>query len=732
MNIENKICTFEDLRKLYKTYIHDENADKLIEKAYNFADEKHKLQKRKSGDPYITHPIAVACILATLNAGPSTIIAGLLHDTIEDTDTTKEEISSLFGEEIAGLVESLTKVTRLSDYHNVEFEAESHRKIFVAMAKDIRVIVIKLADRLHNLRTLQFQPEEKRKRIAKETLEVYAPIAHRLGISTIKSELEDISLYYLEYDKFVEIENLISRTQKDADEAIIYIKKKIENILSPTHIDFNITYRVKSIYSIYKKMYIKDKSFDEIYDILALRIITKTEVNCYEILGYIHAYFKPLPGRFKDYIAVPKPNMYQSLHTTIMTEDGHTFEVQIRTKVMDEIAESGIAAHWRYKEGANYNPKEEQQEIEEQLHWFKDFISLSNDDSKNLSAKEFVDTLTQDIFYANVYVFTPKGKVISLPAGSTPIDFAYRIHTKIGDTVTGAKVNNAIVPLSKVLETGDICEIKTSKTGHPTNEWLNMCKTNFAKSHIKKYLIKQNKNFVRVENIEKGKQALLDSLNNNKVNIQLTQITTKKTLDHFKCMTPDDLFVMIASKNVTPKMILDYCGIGNGKIASDDTIQSIVNKRTIKQNSHDAVILDNGDTAMISLANCCTPIPGDSIVGYITKGNGIKVHRSSCPNISKEAARLIPVIWNENYKHKEFYPVDLSIECFDRANLLVDILNILSYHKAQVFKLNAKKHDVDHTTITLTLMVKDVEDLNRLTTYIASVKNVYQVNRVIH
>lgn len=731
MEIKNTIYQFEDLRKAYSKYIKDEKSDKLIEKAYLFAKEKHKNQRRKSGDLYITHPIAVAYILATLNAGPSTIIAGLLHDTIEDTDTTKEEITELFGEEIASLVESLTKITRLSDYHNVEFEAESHRKIFIAMAKDIRVIIIKLADRLHNLRTLQFQPAEKQKRIAKETLEVYAPIAHRLGISTIKTELEDISLYYLEKEKYEEIETLIDRMQINVNKALDIIKGKITKILSSTNIKFEITSRVKSIYSIYKKMYIKGKSFDEIYDILALRIITETEVNCYEILGYIHAYFKPLPGRFKDYIAVPKLNMYQSLHTTIMTDDGHTFEVQIRTKQMDETAESGIAAHWRYKEGTNYDPKAEQREIEEKLHWFRDFISISNKEEKESSAKEFVDTMTHDIFDANVYVFTPKGKVISLPSGSTPIDFAYRIHTKIGDTISGAKVNNAMVPLSKQLETGDIVEVKTSKNSHPTSEWLNICKTNFAKSHIKKYLFKQNKDYLRADNIEKGKQSLIDSFKERKISTPINQVTIKKVLDHFKCETPEDLFLLLNSKNVTPQMIIEYLDL-KPETNSIETIKETVNKRVMKSNSHDAVVLENGDTAMITLANCCTPIPGDSIKGYITKGNGIKVHRSSCPNISNEAARLIPVFWNENFKSKEDYPVDLAIECFDRNNLLVDIMNLLSYHNIKVYKLNAKTHDIHHTTITLTLMVKDVDELNHLIAILNQVENVYEVNRVVH
>ena len=506
MKIENRIYSFEEVKQSFLTYISNKDDIDRIEKAYKFAEKKHAGQKRKSGDPYITHLTGVAMILTTLQTGPSTLIAGLLHDTIEDTDTTPEEITSEFGQEVCTLVESLTKLTRLSDFHNVDFEAEDHRKIFIAMAKDIRVIIIKLADRLHNMRTLQFQPPEKQRKIAKETMEVYAPIAHRLGISKIKTELEDLSLYYLEPEKFAQIEKLLDTQADNREKAIIALQQKLVETLNPTNIKFEISSRVKSIYSIYKKMFNKGKPFDEIYDILALRIITETEVNCYEILGYIHAMFKPVPGRFKDYIAMPKPNMYQSLHTTIVTGDGHIFEIQIRTHEMDEVAESGIAAHWRYKEGLHYDAKQEQAEIEEQLHWLRDFVSISNE-STDSTAREYVDFIQHDIFDANVYVFTPKGKVISLPAGSTPIDFAYRIHTNIGDSVSGAKVNNQLVPLSTKLKTGDVVEIKTSKTATPNQEWLNFVQTSFAKSRIRKFIMKQNADFVKEEQIEKGRQT---------------------------------------------------------------------------------------------------------------------------------------------------------------------------------------------------------------------------------
>ena len=489
---ENHLVTFDELKATYSRYIHSPEDLALIEKAYRFAEKKHEGQFRKSGDPYITHCLGVAKILAELEVGPTTICAGLLHDTIEDTGTTKEEIEKEFSIEIATLVEALTKVTRLSDYKNVEFTAENHRKIFVAMARDVRVIIVKLADRLHNMRTLQFQPEAKQKRISAETLDVYAPIAHRLGLYKIQTELEDLSLKYSEPEKYQEISDKVKAVYEDARSSLDALKKELLNILEPTKIPFTILDRVKSIYSIYKKMYVKHHTFDEIYDIMALRIITKTEQNCYEILGYVHANFKPVPGRFKDYIAMPKPNMYQSLHTTVVTDTGHFFEIQIRTEKMDETAEGGIAAHWRYKEGTNYDPKKEQVEIENQLHWFKDFVSMTDDGGMQENAKDYVETLSHDIFDANVYVFTPKGNVICLPNGSTPIDFAYRIHSDIGEHLSGSKVNNALVPISTPLKTGDIVEVITSKNASPNSEWLNIAKTNFARNKIRKYLVRQN------------------------------------------------------------------------------------------------------------------------------------------------------------------------------------------------------------------------------------------------
>ena len=735
MEIRNELVTFEDVKNVFSKYINTPQDQALIEKAYLFADKKHEGQVRKSGDPYICHCLGVAKILAELQAGPQTICVGLLHDTIEDTETTKEEIEKNFGKEVADLVEALTKVTRLSDYKNVEFTAENHRKIFVAMAKDVRAIIVKLADRLHNMRTLQFQPKEKQVRISKETLEVYAPIAHRLGLYRLQTEMEDLSLWYLDNEKYREIEDKMNSLTVNAHQALEELKKELSDILKGSKIPFVILDRVKSVYSIYKKMYNKNYSFEEIYDIMALRIITETEQNCYEILGYVHANFKPMPGRFKDYIAMPKPNMYQSLHTTILTNTGHFFEIQIRTKQMDETAEGGVAAHWRYKEGSHYDAKTEQQEIENQLHWFKDFVSMTEGQAGE-SAKEYVDTLSHDIFDANVYVFTPKGNVLCLPNGSTPIDFAYRIHSDLGEHLQGARVNGTLVPLSTALKTGDVVEAIINKNASPNSEWLNIAKTNFAKNRIRKYLVKQNADYVKEDAIKRGRQTLLDSLRERKLYIDITKLVTKKVLDQFKCETLDDLLLMVSYKTIQPYQIID-CSEAvdyDGKISAEEITKKI-NQRQIKKNSNDVVLLANGDTVMISLASCCTPIPGDDIIGFVSTGQGVKVHRKDCPNVNRPDSkpRLIDVIWNPNVKNSNGYPVDLAIECHDRNNLLIDILNAMTSCDAKVMKINAKYHpNSNTTTIALTLLVRDLEQLGHFIHTLMTIKSVFQVKRVSH
>ena len=723
--------TFSDVKEIYFAYIHDEKDRKMIENAYNFVKKKHDGIFRKSGEPYLQHLIEVAYIVASLQGGPTTIAAAFLHDVVEDTDTSIEDIKRMFGEDCARIVDALTKIQRLKLSHRTEeeFAAEDHKKIFLGMAKDVRVIIIKLADRLHNMRTVKALRPERQHALAKETLEVFAPIAHRLGIYRIESELEDLSLEIEKPAEYKMIATELDQKIKNRSRALNSLKKKIADILIAQNIKFEIESRIKSIYSIYKKMYLKGHTFDEIYDFLALRIITETELNCYEILGLIHANFKPIPGRFKDYIAMPKPNMYQSLHTSIIAGDGNIFEVQIRTKEMDEIAETGVAAHWRYKEGTHYSPKQEQHEIEEKLHWFRDFLHI-NHQTQDKSATEYMESLSKDIFEANVYVFTPKGKVIDLPNGSTPLDLAYKIHTKVGDSAVGALVNNNLVPLNTVLKTGDIVEIKTSKTSPGPNEsWLNIVKTSSAKSHIKKFLQKKNASFLREDKIRQGKQVAVEFFKERGLDEKETinLLSTEKVLENYQVSTIDDLFVGIASHNPNPGQIADFLGI---KKKADTEI-----KFSKKENFDDdncPVTVDGQTGLKITLGNCCTPIPGDSIIGFVTKGNGITVHRINCPNVSGLTSRLIDVHWKENLGIKS-YPVDISIECLDRQNLVADILNTFNSNKIKCTEMTAKMHpDSSHTTVFAQIYVSDANVLSHIVDVLKSMKDVYEVKRVIH
>jgi len=741
MEINNKVYTFEEVMASIKTYITNEADLVKIEDAYKFAKQKHEGQFRKSGDPYITHTLGVAYILSTLHTSPVTIMAGFLHDTIEDTITTKDEIAQIFGDEVAFLVESLTKITRLSDFHNTDFQAEDHRKIFIAMAKDIRVIIIKLADRLHNMRTLQFQPVEKQIRISKETLDVYVPIAHRLGLNKVKSELENICLFYSKPKEYKIIEEELEATNKNSIVSLEKIRAKVVNILTKANIEFEISSRVKSTYSIYKKMYIKNYSFKDIYDILALRIVTKSETNCYEILGYIHSAFVPVPGRFKDYIAMPKPNLYQSLHTTILSGDGHVFEIQIRTREMDETAEGGIAAHWRYKEGTKYDPKLEQKDIEERLHWFKDFVDITGDEEGDngdekgdKNAQDYVSLMQNDIFSANVYVFTPKGKVISLPNGSNPIDFAYRIHTKIGDTLYGAKVNNKLVPLSTKLKTGDMVEVETKKGACPNSEWLNIAQSSIARSHIRKFLTKQNSEYVKESQIDKAKSSLADSFKERKIDKHVEDVIDNKVFANFKCANEEEFYLRVCNKNITPQQVIDFLKLepDNASVerAIYDQIDSNSNKVENNENK-DVVLLANGDSALMNIASCCSPIPGDEIVGYITKGRGISVHRIDCPNIANEKARLIDVKWNKSLVNVLKYSVDIVVNCFDRPTLIVDVMNKITSTGAVVINISANyKAQQGQTIIILKIMVTNREALESLFQGLKQVKSVYEVNRL--
>ena len=722
--------TFEQLKEVYQNYITDSKDRQNIEQAYLFILDKHKGQFRKSGEPYYHHLIEVAYILASLQAGPATIIAGLLHDVVEDTDVTIEEVEKLWGSDVAKLVDSLTKIQRLklSKIESEDFEAEDHRKIFIGMAKDIRVIIIKLADRLHNMRTLASLKPDRQIALSKETQEVFVPIAHRLGLDAIKCELADICLKYLQPQRYDEIIHLLSKKEKVLKKSLNIFQKKLADILFEHNIPFEIFSRVKSISSIYEKMYVKGHTFDEIYDILALRIITETEMQCYEILGLIHQSYKPVPMRFKDYIAMPKPNMYQSLHTTVISGDGNFYEVQIRTKEMDEVAEAGVAAHWAYKERKGYDPQAEQKEIENKLHWFRDFVSLSNnEDEKN--ASEYMETLTHDIFEANVYVFTPNGKVIELTQGSTPIDFAYRIHTKVGDSAVGALVNGSMVPLNTVLKTGDMVEIKTSKASPgPSEGWLEFVKTNLARSQIKKFITKKNAELLRDEKIAKGKQSCIDAFKDRGIDEteMLEQLNNDKLFKEFEVENLDELFIAVSNRKPTTTAIIDFLGIKKPLILPSGKSKNRVGDSC-------PVYCKGADRIAISLANCCTPIPGDMIKGYITRGKGITVHRHNCPNIVNAQDRTIDVFWKEDIEFST-YPVDISLEANDRPNLLVDIMNAMSSAKVTVSSIHAQlqSHNRSITVVNLTIYVSDLKRLNDISNILLNVKGVYDVKRVIH
>ncbi len=726
---------FEDLKDLYFLYITNKSDRDLIEKAYNFAALKHKEQYRRSGEPYIQHPIEVAYICVQLQSGPATIASAFLHDVVEDTDTTIEQIGEMFGDDVQKIVDALTKIQRMKLSHMTaeDFEAEDHRKIFLGMAKDVRVILVKLADRLHNMRTLDSLAPHRQIALAKETLEVFAPIAHRLGISTVQSELEDLSIKYLQPEKYQAILDLVNDKFEHRKSSLENFKKRVADALLESKIPFRMEARVKSIYSIYKKMYQKEHSFDDIFDILAIRIITGTVLNCYEILGMLHSTYKPIPGRFKDYIAMPKPNMYQSLHTSVLAGDGAVYEIQIRTEEMDEIAETGVAAHWKYKEGHNYNAKSEQKEIEEQLHWFRDFVSMSGD-YEDTAARDYMDALSSDIFNAYVYVFTPMGKVIDLPTGSTPLDFAYKIHTKVGDSAIGATVNGNLVPLNTVLKTGDVCEIRTSKTARPNDSWLEIAKTNSARNHIRKALQRRDAEALREEHIRSGRQSLMDAFKGQGIEeaeaMKMLEEASHQIANEFHCSTPDDLFVAIHGKNPAPGAVLDLLKIK--RRPSMPKTGGRGNKVKVNANEDkNPVLVPGGVTGLaISLSQCCCPIPGDEIVGYITRGKGITVHRKECPNI-RSGNRLIDLRWKEGTS-ANVYPVEVVVTASDRPNLVSDVLVAFAAKSVAVRDLHA--HLIPENSTAMIEMLVSVPNRKVLFDAFADVlgiKGVYTAERKI-
>ncbi len=731
--MKDQTRTKEDLYEQINTYIKNEESIALIDKAYNYAYEKHKDQKRRSGEPYFVHCLNVAYELAKLKTDPYTISAGLLHDVIEDCNVSKEEFIEEFGEEIYEMVEAVTKISNLKFTDEKEYQAVNHRKILIAMAKDVRVILVKLVDRLHNMRTLQYLPPEKQKRIARETLDVYAPIAHRLGIAEIKNELEDLSFYYLDNEKYHEIAKLVESKKSERDQQIDLMIEDISIVLKMHNIPFRIFGRSKHLYSINKKMVTKNKRFDEILDLLAIRIVTETETNCYEILGYIHAVYRPIPGRLKDYIAMPKMNMYQSLHTTIVGPDGRIYEVQIRTEEMDEIAERGIAAHWSYKEGKTRSQKK----LIEELNWLKAF-----EENTDADAKEYMNDITHDIFNANIYCMTPRGRIIDLAAGATPIDFAYRIHTEVGNQTVGALVNGILVPLNTPLKlvplntplkTGDVVELRTNKNSSPSEDWLKIVKTNHARNKIKAYFLKKELED-KEELIKLGETMLKDELK--KHNLDIDEFFDAKKLDKvassFQQSTANDLLYAIGCKSMTPIAVVEKLTKLGKKELDLNYLEKITKKNSERNNfvSKTGIMVKGVSSMKIAISPCCSPVYGDKIVGFVSKGQGIKVHRADCPNIANER-RLIDVEWDPQ-KPDIRYEASIKIFSKDRSYLLTDLVTVVAQYKANLTAVNSQANAEDlSATTSMSFMVSDLEHLETIMANLRKVDSVISVERAI-
>lgn len=728
---DNNSCkTIDDIITYCQSYLHNEDNLNLIKKAYDVAKKKHEGQFRKSGDPYIQHPVEVAYIIATLHAGPDTIAAGLLHDVLEDTDMSKEEMAATFNKDVAEIVDGVTKISKLKYMTKEKALAHNHEKLLLAMAKDIRVILVKIADRLHNMRTIQFHSEEKQKRIAQETLDLYAPLAHRLGMYRIKAELEDLSFKALEPEKYAEIAKEISFKKTERDEDVEKMISTVKGLLEKNHINhYDIKGRVKNIYSIYKKIITKNKTIDDIYDLLALRVIVDSVEQCYHVLGIIHSIWTPLPMRFKDYIAVPKPNMYQSLHTTVVGPAGKIYEIQIRTYEMDQIAEFGVAAHWAYKENVEYSHEKEQLEIVNKLKWYKDLTTYV----ENSATEDPLDSIIEDIFSANVYIFTPKGDVYDFPAGSMPLDFAYRIHSDIGNKTVGAIVNGKIVPLSYKLKTGDVVEIKTNKacTG-PTTEWLKLAKTSHAKTKIKAFINKKQRDAF----VAKGLEEL--TVIGKNYNYAPTTLDDKQVMDLFGkngIRTVEDLYWTIGKGEISALAAINRI-LGLTDVKLDDELalkqyseDSSKNRKRVATNGF-GIIVEGLERAKLHLGNCCQPVYGDEISGYISKGNGIIIHRVTCPNVEKASPeRFINVYWDKDFSGRIF-DTTLKIIALDRRNLVADMINILNGCNVTIASVTSTKNRTGDCMAKFKLQVSGLNDLNNAILNLKKIPEIYQIERV--
>ena len=685
----------------------------LVEKAYYLAKSAHEGVLRKSGEPYIIHPIAVANILVDMQLDIETISAGLLHDVIEDTDYTYDDIKEMFSKEVADLVDGVTKLGQIKYQSKEETQAENLRKMFLAMAKDIRVILIKLADRLHNMRTLKYMPEEKAKYKAKETLEIYGGIAHRLGISKIKWELEDLALRYIDPDGYYDLVDKVSMKRSQREEYINKIVKLLQDKFKEVNINCEVYGRPKHFYSIYKKMQNKHKTFEEIFDLTAVRIVVDTIKDCYAVLGMVHTLWVPMPGRFKDYIAMPKANMYQSLHTTVIGPEGEPVEIQIRTHEMHNIAEYGIAAHWKYKEGTMSNDEK----MEEKLKWLRQMMEWEKDVK---DPQEFLDSLKEDVFNSQVYVFTPKGDVIELPAESTPIDFAYRVHSKVGNKCVGAKINGRLVPIDYKLQNGEIVEVITSanSTG-PSRDWLKIVKTPNARNRIRQFFKKER----RDENIERGYEVLEKEfkryglpLKDSSIDKFMEQVAKK-----FNQPSVEDLIATIGYGGITPSQVVPK--------VRDFYLKEYKEKR---KKSSSGVIVKGLDNILVRFAKCCNPLPGDEIIGYVTKGRGVAIHRADCPNCKLDneifKKRLVDVEWDNPKKSK--FEGEIRIIGTDRKSMLNDIIHTIAVQKLNINGVNARKSKDEITQINLLVEVNDISELTNLMKKIKAIPGVDDVFRV--
>lgn len=715
----------------------------LAKRAFFAAYELHKEQKRKSGEPYIIHPYEVALILTELNASGEMLAAGFLHDILEDTDFTREEMKEAFGETVTALVEGVTKLSKFSFSSKEERQAENFRRMFIAMAQDIRVVIIKLADRLHNMRTLDHMPEDKQRKIAQETLDIFAPLAHRLGIGRLKWELEDLCLRYLHPDHYWSIAQYIAQKRKEREEIITRTVNQLKQALLKSQMDFyiegepiptdtegrkrskrvQIFGRPKNFYSIYTKILKKQKDFKDIYDYFGVRVLVETEADCYAVLGQVHALWKPIPGRFKDYIAMPKQNMYQSLHTTVMTETGQPLEVQIRTFDMDRVAELGIAAHWKYKQGGNHNKRGKN---DLQLTWLRQLLEWQKDLK---DAEEFMANVKDDLFEEDIYVFTPRGDVHVLPKGSTPIDFAYRIHTQVGNTCVGAKMNGRMISLSTPLENGAQVEIITSKNGQPSLDWINFVVSNQARNCIRKWFKKER----REESLKRGRELLEAEFGKENFEHYIRSKTFEEIAHKFNRNSVEDLIATVGYGEITPKQLLNR--IKTGPLHPALTDEAMIGQTIAPHNRQREVkgkgILIGGEAGvLVFFPHCCLPVPGEPIVGVVTRNKGVAVHSKECPNLAQvNPRRCLPASWGE--VEKSAYPVELKIYTIDRRGLLKDIIARLSDNKINILAANVVTHRDKTATIDLVVEVTDIKQLQTIIQKIRSMSDVLNVVRVI-